>query len=104
MRGTSGNDSMSLLTNGVTVDPGAGADTLSDAGTGGDTIIYAHGYGNDTLTNLGGSYVRSDTLYLVDSLPADVLLARSGDLMTVKLLSTGEVFTVNYQFHADAIS
>jgi Ca2+-binding RTX toxin-like protein len=84
----------------VTVDLGAGNDTLSVSGTGGDTIIYAHGDGNDTLTNTDYGYVRSDTLSLVDSLAADVVLSRSGDVMTVNLLSTGEVFTVTYQFLA----
>jgi Ca2+-binding RTX toxin-like protein len=100
IRGTSGNDSIVLPTTGVTVDLGAGNDTLSVSGTGGDTIIYAHGDGNDTLTNTDYGYVRSDTLSLVDSLAADVVLSRSGDVMTVKLLSTGEVFTVTYQFLA----
>jgi Ca2+-binding RTX toxin-like protein len=103
VRGTGGNDSLSLPTNGVTVDPGAGNDTLSVQGTGADTIIYAHGYGNDTLTNTSSGYVRSDTLYLVDSLPADVALTHAGDAMTVKLLSTGEVFTVSYQFWGDGL-
>jgi Ca2+-binding RTX toxin-like protein len=104
IRGTSGSDFISLPTTGVTVDPGAGNDFILVSGTGADTIIYAHGYGNDTLTNPGSGYVRSDTLYLVDSLPADVALTHAGDVMTVNLLSTGEVFTVNYQFFGDTVS
>src|SRR5260370_228577 len=97
IRGTSGNDSMSLPVTGIAAAGGAGDDGVSVSGTGADTIIFAHGDGHDTLNNPGGGYVRSDVLYLVDSLSTDVQLSRAGDAMTATLVSTGDTFTTFYQ-------
>jgi len=99
--GTSGNDSIGLPVTGITVDAGAGDDTLSVSGNGSDRVIFGTGYGHDTLTNPGSGYSRDDTLVLKDVNPSDVQLSRSGDLMTLKILSTGDTFTVNYQFWGD---
>jgi Ca2+-binding RTX toxin-like protein len=96
--GTSGNDSITLATDGATVIPGLGNDTLSVSGTGADTIIFSQGDGHDTLTNPGSGYVRSDLLYLIDSLSSDVQLTRSGNAMSLTILPTGDTFTVSYQF------
>jgi hypothetical protein len=58
VRGTSGNDSIALPSDSVTVDPGAGNDTLSVSGNGSDRIIFAKGYGHDTLNNPDSGYNR----------------------------------------------
>ncbi|MDF0585064.1 calcium-binding protein, partial [Bradyrhizobium yuanmingense] len=101
LRGTSGNDSIGLPSTGVTVDAGAGDDTISVSGNGSDHIIFGSGYGHDTLTNPGSGYNRDDTLVLKDLNPSDVQLSRNGDAMTLKVLSTGDTFVVNYQFWGD---
>jgi Ca2+-binding RTX toxin-like protein len=101
LRGTSGNDSIGLPVTGVTVDAGAGDDTISVSGTGSDRIIFGSGYGHDTLTNPGSGYNRDDTLVLKDLNPSDVQLSRNGDVMTLNVLATGDVFTVNFQFWGD---
>ncbi|KJC54174.1 hypothetical protein UP10_40630 [Bradyrhizobium sp. LTSPM299] len=98
IRGTAGNDSIDLPSDGVTVDAGAGDDTLSVSGNGSDRIIFSKGGGHDTLTNPGSGYTRNDTLVLTDIDPSDVRLTRNGDAMTLTVLSTGDSFTARYQF------
>src|SRR5262249_5932337 len=100
VRGTSGNDSMTLPANGITVDAGTGDDTLSVQGSGSDRIFFSKGYGHDTLNNPGWGYNRNDTLVLTDINASDVQLSRSGDAMTLKVLSTGDTFTASGQFYA----
>jgi Ca2+-binding RTX toxin-like protein len=99
--GTSGNDSISLPADGVTVNPGRGNDTISVSGNGSDRIIFAKGDGQDTLTNPGSGYNRNDTLLLTDITSSDVTLSRSGDAMLLTVVSTGDSFKVNYQFWGD---
>ncbi|MGT2440862.1 beta strand repeat-containing protein [Bradyrhizobium betae] len=101
IRGTAGNDSIGLPVTGITVDAGAGDDTISVSGNGSDRIIFGSGYGRDTLTNPGSGYNRDDTLVLKDLSPSDVQLSRSGDVMTLKVLATGDTFAVNFQFWGD---
>ncbi|MCK1331317.1 hypothetical protein IVB57_23620 [Bradyrhizobium sp. CW9] len=101
LRGTSGNESFGLPATGVTVDAGAGDDTISVSGNGSDRIIFGSGYGHDTLTNPGSGYNRDDTLVLKDLNRSDVQLSRNGDAMTLKLLSTDDTFVVDYQFWGD---
>ena len=98
VRGTSGNDSLTVPSDGVTVDAGAGDDTITVSGTGRDTIVFAMGYGHDTLNNPGSGYQRDDTLFLDDILSSDVQFTRSGDKLIVGLPATGDTFTINYQF------
>ncbi|MGY3590313.1 Ca2+-binding RTX toxin-like protein [Bradyrhizobium sp. USDA 4341] len=104
MRGTSGNDSLSLPADGVTVDAGKGDDTISVSGAGSDTIKFAKGDGHDMLDNPGSGYLRGDTLELTDILSSEVQLTRSGDQMVVTVLSTGDSFTIKYQFSGDGNS
>ncbi|WP_342722668.1 calcium-binding protein [Bradyrhizobium sp. B097] len=104
VRGTSGNDSLSLPADGVTVDAGKGDDAISVSGAGSDTIKFAKGDGHDTLDNPGSGYQRSDTLELTDILSSEVQLSRAGDQMVVTVTSTGDSFTVKYQFSGDGNS
>jgi len=99
VRGTAGNDSLTVPSDGVTVDAGAGDDTISVNGTGRDRIVFAKGYGHDTLTNPGSGYQRDDTLVLTDILPSEVQLSHSGDKLIVGVTATGDTFTVTYQFY-----
>ncbi len=101
VRGTSGNDSLTLPATGITADAGAGDDTISVSGNGSDRIIFGSGYGHDALTNPGSGYNRDDTLVLKNLNPADVQLSRNGDAMLVKVLATGDTFNVNFQFWGD---
>ena len=99
--GTSGNDSITMPQDGATVDPGAGDDSLSVTGNGSDRIIFAKGDGHDTLNNPSSGYNRNDTLILTDIDPNDVQLSRSGNAMTLTVVSTGDTFTANDQFWGD---
>jgi Ca2+-binding RTX toxin-like protein len=104
IRGTNGNDSLSLPSNGVTIDAGPGDDFITVGGTGADRIVFAKGDGHDTLDNSGSNVQRDDTLDLGDILPADILLSRSGDQMIVSIPATGDSFTVKYQFYSSGES
>uniref|UniRef100_UPI00291651FB calcium-binding protein n=1 Tax=unclassified Bradyrhizobium TaxID=2631580 RepID=UPI00291651FB len=99
--GTSGADSLNLPTDGYTIYPGKGDDSLSVSGNGGDTIVFAKGDGHDVLNNPGSGYNRNDTLKLSGILPSEVALTRSGDVLFIDVLSSGDQFKVNYQFWGD---
>ncbi|MCP3445817.1 calcium-binding protein [Bradyrhizobium sp. CCGUVB14] len=101
VRGTAGNDSITLPATGITADAEAGDDTLTVSGNGSDRIVFAKGYGHDTLTNPGSGYNRDDTLALSDINPWDVQFSRSGDAMTLNVLSTGDSLRVNFQYWGD---
>ena len=101
VRGTSGNDSLTLPATAVTADAGAGDDTISVSGNGSDRIVFAKGYGHDTLTNPGSGYNRDDTLVLNDINPWEVQFSRSGDAMTLSVPATGDSFRVNFQYWGD---
>ncbi|WP_316158348.1 MULTISPECIES: calcium-binding protein [unclassified Bradyrhizobium] len=99
IRGTNGNDSITLPSNGVNVEAGPGDDRLSVSGTGANRIVFKKGDGHDVLDNTGSGYQRSDQLELVDLLPSDVVLSRSGNQLIVSVLSTGDTFTALWQFY-----
>ncbi|WP_249157470.1 calcium-binding protein [Bradyrhizobium sp. KB893862 SZCCT0404] len=101
VRGTSGNDSITLPATNVTADAGAGDDTITVSGNGSDRIVFAKGYGHDTLTNPGSGYSRDDTLVLSDINPWEVQFSRSGDAMTLSVPMTGDSFRVNFQYWGD---
>jgi Ca2+-binding RTX toxin-like protein len=96
--GTAGNDSITLPSDGVTVDAGKGNDTVAVSGTGSDQIVFAKGDGNDILDNPGSGYHRNDTLDLVNILPSEVQLTRSGNQLIVSVPSTGDSVTALWQF------
>jgi hypothetical protein len=98
IRGTSGNDRISAPTSGATIDTGLGNDYVDVNGIGGDTIVFAKGDGQDRLDNSGSGFQRSETLDIVDILPSEVQLTRSGDVLTVSVPSTGDSITVLWQF------
>ena len=101
IRGTNGNDSVTLPQNGVSVQLGLGDDTQSVSGNGADTIYFAKGDGHDILDNTGSCYNRDDVLKLIDIDSADVVLSRSGDVLTITVPATGDTFRVNWQFWGD---
>ncbi|MCT4501802.1 hypothetical protein N0U25_28815, partial [Pseudomonas sivasensis] len=78
-----------------------GDDTISVSGNGSDRMIFGSGYGHDILTNPGSGYNRDDTLVLKDLNPSDVQVSRNGDVMTLRVLSSGDTFVVNFQFWGD---
>jgi hypothetical protein len=101
IRGTTGGDSISVPSDGVTVDAGHGDDYLSISGNGSDRIVFAKGDGHDTLSNPGSGYNRNDTLDLTDITASEVQFSRSGDALLLSVPSTGDAITVNYQFWGD---
>ncbi len=101
IRGSAGNDSITLPATGATVAGGAGDDTLTVSGNGSDLIVFAKGDGHDTLTNPGSGYNRNDTLRLVNINSYEVSLTRSGDALLISVPTTGDSFKVNYQFWGD---
>jgi Ca2+-binding RTX toxin-like protein len=104
VRGTAGADSFTAPVDGTTIIAGSGDDTTNFTGSGSDTIVFAKGDGHDVLDNTGSGYVRNDTLNLTDILPSDVVLTHSGDQMIISVPSTGDTFTVKYQFFAGGSS
>jgi hypothetical protein len=99
IRGISGNDSLSLPSDGATVAAGLGDDYVNLAGTGSHQIIFAKGDGHDTLDNTGSGYQRNDTLDLIGILPSEVQLSRSGNQLVVSVPSTGDTVTALWQFY-----
>jgi Ca2+-binding RTX toxin-like protein len=98
IRGTANNDSITLASDYVVVDAGAGNDTLTVSANGGGRILFGAGSGSDVLNNPGSGYTRTDQLDLQGLNPADVSLQRVGDQLKVKIVATGETFTASSQF------
>ncbi|WP_322414106.1 calcium-binding protein [Mesorhizobium huakuii] len=101
VRGTSGNDQMTLVSNGLTVSGGTGNDSFSYSGNGGHTFMFAKGDGNDTLTQTGSGYDRTDKLVLTDIDASEVGFMRSGDRLTISILGTDSV-TSTYQYWGES--
>ena len=99
VRGTPGTGSISLPSDGATVDAGPGNHTLSVSGTGSDLIMFAEGDGQETLDNPGSGYQRNDTLDLTNILPSQVQLTQSANALIVSVPSTGDTFTALWQFY-----
>ncbi|NIJ39525.1 Ca2+-binding RTX toxin-like protein [Sphingopyxis panaciterrae] len=96
--GGAGNDMIIAPDGNDTLTGGAGNDLFTVSGDGGHEFFFGVGDGNDTLTNPGSGYSRTDNLQLVDLDPSDISLLRNGDQLQVKIISTGETFSVTYQF------
>lgn len=86
-----GNDGDDKLTGGV------GNDSLV-GGNGNDLYVWAAGDGNDQINDAGASVLETDRLQLTDILSTDVVLARSGNNLTIRVISSGEVITVLSRF------
>ena len=82
---------------------GAGDDIIDDD-QGSDTYIWAAGDGNDVVAADNYDHTGTDVLVLTDLNPDDVTLSRLGATLIVTIKSTGETFTVEDQFYADALS
>ena len=82
---------------------GAGDDIIDDD-QGSDTYIWAAGDGHDIVAADNYDHTGTDVLVLTGLNPDDVTLARLGAALIVTIKSTGETFTVEDQFHADALS
>ncbi|TCM07353.1 calcium-binding protein [Sphingomonas sp. PP-CC-3G-468] len=96
--GTAGDDTLSLPSDFVAVDAGAGNDLMSVNGNGGGQIRFRLGAGQDVLDNPGSGYHRDDVLVLEALNEADVSFARDGDKLVVSVNGTGDTFTAKWQF------
>ncbi|HJQ57598.1 MAG TPA: calcium-binding protein, partial [Vineibacter sp.] len=102
--GTAGNDVLDASTSAFndTFEGAGGDDTLRSGWrypSGSDTFAYRRGDGNDIVddwTWAGNN--ETDTLWLRDINPADVVLSRVGTELLVKDSTTGQVIRVLYQF------
>ena len=96
-RGTDGSDYITAYGGGDNVFIGHGGDdVLRDWYGGDDTYIWSPGDGNDQIREANGF----DTVRLKGVNPADVVLARSNDDLTITMVLTGEVVTVYRHFDA----
>ena len=73
--------------------------------SGSDTYVWAKGDGNDTIGDWGQSLTEVDTLELTNVSSTDVQLtynpaAVGADDLLIRILSTGEVITVDFQYYS----
>ncbi len=94
--GTSASETLTG-TSGADVFDGLGGNDVLQGGYGTDSYRFGAGSGNDRIEEVNESNT-SDRAWLVGLLPADVQLARVGNDLTVKILSSGETLTVKDQF------
>ena len=83
---------------------GGTGDDIIDDDFGSDTFIWAAGDGHDRLVADNYDHTGTDVLVLTGLNPDDVMLSRAGASMIVTIKSTGETFSVDSQFYADALS
>jgi len=92
------------------LDGGAGNDTLyggtgyawPDA-NGDDTYLFGRGSGRDMIIDQDKTAGNTDTILLgADIAPADVVLRRGGEDLTLSLIGTGDVLTVRNWFMNDS--
>ncbi|UQZ88093.1 hypothetical protein C4J81_02250 [Deltaproteobacteria bacterium Smac51] len=76
------------------LDGGEGDDYL-EGGGGSDTYIFGKGYGHDTISNNGDG---DDLLRFKDLNPADLWFGKSGSHLTIGLVGTEDMVTVNNWF------
>lgn len=97
--GLAGNDTLTGNDGDDQLTGGTGTDSLV-GGNGQDTYIWSKGDGNDTINDAGVSLLEVDRLRLVDVSSDDVALTRSGNNLTIRVLSTNETLTVLTRFAA----
>jgi Ca2+-binding RTX toxin-like protein len=97
LNGLAGNDTLNGGEGDDILTGGLGTDSLA-GGNGGDTYVWAKGDGNDLINDAGTSLTEIDLLRLTDVASADVTLARVGNNLTIRVVSTGEVITVQNRF------
>jgi Ca2+-binding RTX toxin-like protein len=100
-RGTSGNETITGTADAETFEMGGGNDTMNGS-TGSDTYIYKLGSGNDTIDE-NGSGVFTDVVRFDGLDLADVEISRqlggSHYHALIKIISSGEILTVDEQFY-----
>ena len=95
--GTSGNDTLSGTSGADRFYGGLGNDVLTGGG-GSDTFVYGSGDGNDRIVEDSAAGV--DTLILTDLNLADLVISRTAIDLLIKVVSTGQVITVDYHFYS----
>ncbi|MGR9503742.1 calcium-binding protein [Rhizobium leguminosarum] len=98
--GTSGADSLEGTMSDDLIIGLAGADSLS-GGFGDDVYIYTNGQGNDVINDGVNMSNEVDVLRLTNLTAADVTAARNGVNLTLTIIATGELITVQKQFLSD---
>jgi Ca2+-binding RTX toxin-like protein len=100
VRGTAGDDTISVSNSDENIDGGAGNDTLSGRG-GSDTYLFGVGSGNDTI---GEAWFDdgTDVVKLKDLLPGDVQFNQDGTDLVIQILSSGEQVRISAQFDGSA--
>ena len=96
--GTQGDDLLTPPSGYGVVDAGLGNDRVTLTGNGGGTIVFRSGDGSDILDNTGSGYTRTDTLRLADVAADGVVLRKSGNELSLTVLSTGASFKALQQF------
>jgi len=95
---TAGDDNIYGFYTADVLDGGAGNDHLAGLG-GGDTYVFGHGYGHDTVDAYIGYGTAPDTVaFKADVAPSDVHLARSNDDLIITLDGSGDQLTILDQF------
>jgi Ca2+-binding RTX toxin-like protein len=95
-RGTSSGENIYGSASADTIDSKGGNDYQEGRG-GGDTYIYAVGYGNDSISE--GVVDGTDVVKLNGLNSSDVTFGRSGNNLQIRIISTGETLTVQDQFN-----
>jgi hypothetical protein len=99
--GGAGDDTITTGSATTTVYGGTGDDTIT-GGVGNHTYVFNLGDGQDTITDNGGSYnsnIGTDKIILGEGIaPEDVLLARSGNDLILRIGGSGDQITVTNHF------
>ena len=85
------------------MDGGAGNDRL-EGKDGGDIYIFGRGYGTDTIFDEQNSIFadKADQVHFkADVAPADIILSRSGNQLTLGIAGTGDSLVIQSQFAAN---
>ncbi len=93
---TAGDDTVYGFEIADSMDGGAGDDLLV-GGYGSDSYVFARGYGDDVIDDIG-SGSRGDSLTLRDIASTDVAFERAGDDLILVIRDTGESVTLRDQY------
>ncbi|CAH1208159.1 hypothetical protein PAECIP111893_02849 [Paenibacillus plantiphilus] len=105
LNGGVGNDAMYGGAGSDTLDGGLGSDTL-EGGSGNDTYLFRKGDGQDVIADLDGTSGNLDRLQLVDIMPDEVAISRSGDHLIIAIKGSTDRITIQnyyaYTYHASS--
>lgn len=93
MQGLAGNDRLDGYAGDDTLSGGEGADNLN-GGAGNDTYIFNRGWGSDRINDNDATAGNQDRV-LFDANPLDIVFARSGSDLQMRLHGSDDVLTVN---------